>query len=213
MHLLSSILLAISSSVDNLGVAIVFGMRRIKLPFTSNLLIAILTSLGTLISMKAGEYVFTLLPPELANYLSSGIMIAAGGWVILQSRIEKNEKNQRENTVTVILTLRIKYFSLLIRILREPPIADRNSSGFIDSKEAFLLGMALSLNNLAGGIGGGMAGLNPELTSMLVFITSLIFFIFGIRIGSKYFSEWLGNRATLIAGLSLMAIGIYELFI
>lgn len=226
MHLLSSALLSVSSSLDNLGVAIAFGMRKIRLPFISNLIIAVMTSLGTYISMKAGEYVFTLMPTVLANYLSSGIMIAAGGWVMFQSRAkpdENNGKREKEYEVAArdsvdvthrtVISVRIKSLGLLIYILREPATVDRDYSGSIDFKEAFLLGLALTLNNLAGGIGGGMAGLNPELTATLTLITSLIFFVTGMRVGHNYFSNWIGERASQMAGLVLIAIGVYELFV
>lgn len=224
LHLLSSVLLAVSSSLDNLGIAIVFGMRRIRLPFTSNLLIAVMTSLGTFVSMKAGEYMFTLLSPDLANYLSSGIMIAAGGWVMFQSRIKPGENDGKKNgpetkggnsnggAPKTIFTMHIKSLGLLINILREPATVDQDYSGTIEIKEAFLLGLALTLNNLAGGIGGGMAGLNPELTATITLVTSLVFFVCGMRIGHNVLAKWIGERASFIAGLVLIAIGVYEFF-
>lgn len=226
MHLLSIVLLALSTSLDSLGVGIVYGLRRIRLPFASNLLIAVLTGLGTLAAMKAGEYVFALLPRVWANPISSGIMIAAGIWIMFQSWAKPSENSGKKTgepetkagggagcAPKTVITLQIKSLGILIRILKEPATVDRDCSGAIDFKEACVLGMALSLNNLAGGLGGGMAGLDPGLTALLTAMISFFFFVVGIRVGHNYFSRWVGDRATRIAGIVLIAIGIYEFFI
>ena len=226
LHLFSIILLALSTSLDSLGVGIIYGLRKIRLPFTANLLIAVLTGLGTFAAMKAGEYVFTLLPRVWANYISSGAMIAAGIWIMFQSWAKSGENNGKKKDEPgikeeggsqcapgAVITLRIKSLGILIRILKEPTAVDRDYSSAIEFKEACVLGMALSLNNMAGGLGGGMTGLDPELTALLTGFTSFIFFVAGIRIGYNYFTRWIGERATQIAGLVLIAIGVYELFI
>lgn len=223
MHLLSSILLAVSSNLDNLGVAITFGLRKVQVPWTANLLIAMLTGLGTLLSMKAGGYVTSLLPPFWSNLISSVIMVSVGVWVMFQSwGNPAGEEKRRTGTVTkpvaekvpkTIVALRIKTFEVLIYILEEPNTVDQDHSGSVDLKEAALLGAALSLNNIAGGIGGGMAGLKPELTALLAMMISFIFFEMGVTFGKSYFTKYLGDRASQLAGAILIMIGIYEFFI
>jgi putative sporulation protein YtaF len=153
-------------------------------------------------------------------------MIAAGIWIMFQSWAKPGENNgekkdapdtneERSSSCAprTVITLHIKSLGLLIRVLKEPAAIDRDCSGTIDFKEACVLGLALSLNNLAGGLGGGMVGLNPELTAALTALVSFFFFVVGIRLGHNYFSRWVGDRATQIAGLALVAIGVYELFI
>jgi len=231
LHILSIVLLALSTSLDSLAVGVVYGLRRIRLPLSSNLLIAFLTGLGTFAAMKAGAYIFTLMPPAWAAYISSGVMAGAGVWIILQARsqpaandvtAEEQPATQGGSNRTVpslpekgesipLVTFEIRVLGLLIRILKEPVAVDKDSSGSIDFKEACVLGLALTLNNLAGGLGGGMAGLNPGLTALLALATSLLFFLIGLRIGKAYLSRWIGERSAVIAGLALIAISIYEL--
>jgi putative sporulation protein YtaF len=223
VHLLSSILLAVSSNLDNLGVAITFGLRKVQVPWAANLLIAVLTGLGTLLSMKAGGYVTSLLPPFWSNLISSVIMVSVGVWVMFQSWGNPKAKEGSgtvavvnpivENAPKTIIALRIKTFEVLIRILEEPNTVDQDHSGNVDLKEATLLGAALSLNNIAGGIGGGMAGLKPELTALFATMISFIFFEIGVKFGKSYFTKCLGDRASQLAGAILIAIGIYEFFI
>lgn len=223
MHLISSILLAISSNLDNLGVAIAFGMRKVQVQWNANILIAALTGIGTLLSMKAGVYATYLLSPFWNNLISSAIMVSVGIWVMFQSWGNLKEKNNMETISTVkpiiknapktVITLRIKTFEVLIRILEEPSSVDQDHSGVVDLKEAALLGIALSLNNIAGGIGGGMAGLNPELTALLAMIISYISFEIGGKFGKSYVAKYLGDHASQLAGVILIGIGIYEFFI
>jgi putative sporulation protein YtaF len=116
-----------------------------------------------------------------------------------------------ESECVPLVTFEIKVLGLLIRILKEPVAVDQDRSGAIDFKEACVLGLALTLNNLAGGLGGGMAGLNPGLTALLALVTSLLFFVIGLKVGQTYLSRWIGERSAVIAGLALIAIGVYEL--
>lgn len=226
MHILSIVLLALSTSLDSLAVGIVYGLRQIRLPWSSNLLIAFITGLGTFGAMKAGAYIFTLIPPVWASYISSGVMAGAGVWIILQSRGKQGDGSPAsfaeesgkaapllpgESACVPLATFEIKALGLLIRILKEPVAVDKDCSGAIDFREACVLGLALTLNNLAGGLGGGMLGLNPGLTALLALVTSLLFFVTGLKLGQTCLSRWLGESSAAIAGLALIAIGVYEL--
>lgn len=219
-------LLVISISLDSFGIGIVYGLRKIKLPFLSNLLIAFITGLSTFIAMKTGLYLFTLLPPHLARYFVAAALIAAGVWTMRQSWAKPDEKGntctnadaiqaagRESNTTVTFFTLRIKSLGILIQILKEPVSADRDYSGTIDLKEAFLLGAALSLNNLAGGVAGGMAGLTPALAAFFAAIINILFFWSGNRLGHSYLSRWTGGKAAYIAGLMLITIGLIELLL
>jgi putative sporulation protein YtaF len=223
VHLLSSILLAVSSNLDNLGVAITFGLRKVQVPWAANLLIAVLTGLGTLLSMKAGGYVTSLLPPFWSNLIGSAIMVSVGFWVMFQSWGNPKEKDVKEPFAIVkpivegapktIISLRVKTLEVLIRLLEEPNTVDQDHSGSVDLKEAAFLGAALSLNNIAGGIGGGMSGLNPEITALFAMMISFIFFEIGVKFGKSFFAKYLGDRASQLAGAILILIGVYEFFI
>jgi len=54
-HVLSAALLAASSNIDNLGVAVAYGIRHRAIRISTNLLIALVSGGGTLASMAAGE--------------------------------------------------------------------------------------------------------------------------------------------------------------
>lgn len=227
MHLLTALFLAISSNLDNLGVALAYGTRKIQLPLLSNLVIAFITSCGTLITMLLGKYIADyILTATIANYIGASIIIAAGFYVIVQSYREAhltpyddNKDNSRlayhslSQDATRLIAIRLRSLGILIEILRDPVQVDSDSSGTIDLKEAAVMGLALTLNNLATGFGAGVSGLNPALTTAMVFLLSLLFCSAGVAIGRQHVSRWLGNKTSTVAGLLLVLIGFYELFI
>jgi hypothetical protein len=55
LHLLSILLLAVSSSMDNLGTGVSYGLRNICIPLSLNLIIALFNRAGGL--MEPGHYI------------------------------------------------------------------------------------------------------------------------------------------------------------
>jgi len=218
VHFLSMLMLAVSSNLDNIGVGISYGARKIGLSFLANLIVAVITSLGTLLSMTFGSLVALYLPAGVANCLGSLILIIAGLWVAWR---EKNKKAAPAGTGAeesgppngAALKYLPRHLKTLALVSREPHRADLDYSGHISSSEAVVLGLALTMSNLSTGLGAGLAGLNPLLTTALVFLFSLGTLWGGIQFGNRWASRWLGDRAGLVAGLLLVAIGVYEFFV
>lgn len=214
-HYMLILLLAFSCNLDNLGVGISYGARRISIPFTSNFLIALITGAGTIISMLAGNIISNFIKPGYANFLGSLIIVVAGGWVLTKEIVRTNQKKgfpEEQQEPEKRDTSKGPYFSRILKILDNPFIADMDFSGHINIIEGFFLGLALAFNNLANGIGAGMRGLNPLITTLFVVVFSLITIWVGIKTGLGYASRWLGNLARPISGFILVVIGFYGMF-
>src|SRR5512136_986532 len=84
IHLLSILALATSSNFDNVGVGIAYGIRGTCIPFTSNVIIALISGTGTFLSMLAGVWLYHMLKPEVATLVGGLTMIGIGVWVIIQ---------------------------------------------------------------------------------------------------------------------------------
>ncbi|MGO0121856.1 manganese efflux pump [Desulfothermobacter acidiphilus] len=161
MFFLPAFLLALSSNLDNVGVGISYGIRRIGIPFSSNLIIALVSTAGTVVSMCLGSEVARYVPVLLANLIGSGILVAVGVWVIRESWREVGGVDEDSPALAdppakanKLLEWRIRSLGLLVQILREPSLADQDDSRRIEGREALLLALALTINNLAGGFGG-----------------------------------------------------------
>ena len=112
----------------------------------------------------------------------------------------------------VIINFEIKSLGIVIHILKKPMSADFDKSGTITGVEAFMLGLALSLDASGTGIGAVMLGFSPGILGswLLSLLSSLLVFL-GIRLGS-YFSQiaWL-QRFSFLPGILLIIIGICKM--
>lgn len=207
MHIMSIIMLGIAANLDNLGIGLAYGIRRIRIPVGSNLIIAGLSGLATALSGFGGHLLLDILPSGLGNILGGGIVAAVGVWTIASYYQDKN-KNMVLPSPDKELTIE----NLKI-IIEEPHKADIDYSGHISTKEAILLGVALAVNASATGLGAGMTGLSVIGMTLSVIIFSLLTITIGDYTGQRCASLYLGDRAALVAGILLIMVGIYEMFI
>ena len=213
-HLLVIILLAISSNLDNVGIAAAYGTRKVAIPFNSNVLIAIVTGIGTLLSIMVGKGIYWILKPGLANFIGASIIIGAGIWVTVQETIfrSRNSSDDEQCKAVGADADSKPLLTKVLMILNNPFVADRDFSGSIDIREGFLLGLALTLNNIPNGVGAGMIGLSPALTTSFVFVFSIMTIWIGIKAGHYFGSHLFGRLAGPVSGLLLIAVGVYEIF-
>ena len=198
LHLL---FLSIAANLDNLGVGVAYGVKRIKVPPLSNLIIAVIAFIFGCVSVFTGSWIGRFLNDTTANTIGAILIIGVGLWMMrpkkLQFILERNPL--RSET------------SLIIKILHEPEVADSDHSALISWQESILLGVALSLNVCTNGISAGLWRLNAIYTALCMAIFSYITIAFGIILGLRYGSRWLGNKATFAAGILLILIGIRQL--
>ena len=95
-------------------------------------------------------------------------------------------------------------------IMMKPENADMDRSKHIDFREATFLGVALSINNVGGGVSAGMTGLNPFWVGFLSAVLNFVA-LWGGNYIAEVFIRWnLSRRATVVAGMILIAIGIEQ---
>ena len=78
LHILTIFLLALSSNLDNIGVGTSYGARGINIPFSSNLLIAVITGAGTFVSMTIGNGISNIINPILQTLWAHFLLEARG---------------------------------------------------------------------------------------------------------------------------------------
>ena len=88
--------------------------------------------------------------------------------------------------------------NVLMGILRDPEKADFDGSKTISFSEAIVLGIALSINNIAGGFDAGVTNLNLWLTATISGVFSFICISGFAYVGKRYLAEYLGNGLRLL---------------
>ncbi len=211
-EILILVVFAIAANLDNLGVGIAYGLRRERISSRSNLVIAIMSIGLTFIAMKFGQWVQPILPVKVANDLGASVIIIVGIWVFFEVEIQR------------IWSILRQYFCRKIGIEKQidrpktkpDPNAlmrflSQKDPSAISIRETLILGVSLSLNAMVGGFGASLAGHNAIVTSSAVGGFSYLTILTGQSLAINYASKWLGSFSQRLAGLLLMAIGIYEL--
>ncbi|MBC7324788.1 MAG: sporulation membrane protein YtaF [Moorella sp. (in: Bacteria)] len=205
---LVTLFLALAVSLDGLGVGLAFGLRQIKLPWFSLILVSLVSMLTSFLSMAAGHLIAIVFNPALAGHLGAGILLTLGLVITLEAYLKKPGSGQAEVT---LIKLRLSRLGLVIQILKEPSRADLDFSGSISGREALALGLALALDALGTGVGAAAAGFSLFLTPLLIGCCQLLLVEAGLLLGRRWQLEKLGWRRAAIPGLILIAIGLWRL--
>lgn len=205
MHVFSILLFVISANLDNLAVAVAYGIKKIKIGVTSNLLIALVSAIGTLASMCLGKLALNFISTRISNIIGSSILIMLGLWFTAHFLFKRKCKEPS-------LENHNNEFCQCQSLLDNPEMADTDASNTIEPKESVSLAIALTLNNFGLGIGASITGLSIPFTSLATFAVSALMIPLGFFLGRTYLSKLFGKYAELISALLIIFMGLYELF-
>lgn len=201
MHFLYILLISLVNNLDNIGVRFAYSIAGIKISISKNLWISFITFLISFLAAMSGKILSEFLSKQLSAEISAAILITVGLWLMLGPYIHKNDRRQDNE----------KKKNWASEILENPEKADLDCSKDIDFKEATLLGIALSINNIGGGLGAGIIGLNSIYVGLFSAVISFLSLFAGNYV-SEIFEHWnFGTKATIIAGVFLILIGLKQI--
>lgn len=195
-HFWDAITIALANNVDNLGVRIAYSIRGIKISVAINLWIAVITfvisSAAALLGSAAAEFLGTTVAPVTAMVL----LVALGIWMLIEPWRERRQSVYSANSAA--------HFS------RHPEKPKSNLREPVGLKEGTILGIALSINNIGGGISAGILGINPYLVGALSAAVSFLA-LWGGNHFAVFFARWrMANNAGLLGGLLLIGLGVKQ---
>ncbi len=177
--ILTCMLLALSTSIDSIGIGLTYGIRDITISRQSKIILFIISLIISSISILIGNTLNNILSKEITNIIGSLILFFIGIIILVQTL--KREKRQEKK----VYKLFIKFLGITIQIIKDPISSDFDNSKKIDSKEAIYLGTALSLDSFSVGIGAGMLGSISIIFPLIVSLFQIIFLSLGRNIGEK----------------------------
>lgn len=199
MEFFYALLIALANNVDTIGVRIAYTVKGIKVSHEINLWIALIAFSISAFAALSGEIIVSFLPAKLASIISMVLLVLIGLWLIIEPYIHKPVKPANRPPH-------------LLDILGDPVEADQDHSKHIDFKEATVLGMALSLNNIGGGLSAGILGINWLLMGLLSALISWLIFGAGNQLTDYTNKAGWGTKAPVVAGLILIIIGLKQLW-
>lgn len=215
--LLAYIILAVSVSIDALGIGITYGFRNTKINRFAKIVLFVISVCITAISVCIGNSISNIFPTNFTTLVGSMILVCMGLFVIYQALKNKDEvKNTKVlKTEPKIYRFFIEFLGITIQIIRDPISSDLDGSKKIDVKEAMYIGIALSIDSICVGICSSIIGYSSLLFPILVASFQLMFLSVGRLIGEKIssVSNIPENIWNVLSGVLLICIGISRWFI
>jgi putative sporulation protein YtaF len=200
LELLILFVFGVALSLDGFGAGLAYGLRRIKVPIASMLIISITSGVAVSISLVLGHLAAQGIPPQLAQYLGGWLLILLGLWILLQALRRSTER---------ILRLRIPQLGVVIQVLLEPLDADLDQSGCISEREAMVLGIALALDAFAAGFAIALSGLFTMFVPLFVVGGLFVLLNLGMVLGERS-ARLLTSKVQLLPGCLLIALGLFR---
>ena len=211
----SILLIAISLSLDAFGAGITYGMRKIRIPLVSKLIICFMSVLYSGLALIAGKAAHGFLPPAVASIAGAVILASMGVYIIMQSFLKKEESMKEKSSLKKgkLFEIALKSLGITIQVIRNPDNGDIDSSGIIDTREALLLGFALSVDAIGVGIGSALAGISSLLIPLAAGVFQMLLLHAGTCLG-KRFGESSGlnkKMLSVVPGILLITMALIRI--
>lgn len=217
MTLLTIIIFALALNMDALATGVAYGIRKIKIPLSSLLIISSMSMLSIIVSMALGQALAHFLSESFAHKLGGCILVAIGIWLLAQAWREHTPNDVLPEGIATptkqqLMQIRIRALGLVIQVLREPSKADLDQSGIISPKEALLLGIALAMDSFGAGFAVSMMGFEPLLTALVVGVGHIVLTYLGLLMGNGFAATRMGQKMAVLPGFILITLGLFKLY-
>lgn len=216
--LINSLILALSSSIDSLGIGITYGIKNTKISHMGKVVLLVISFSVSILAVSFGDGIKNIFSDFATKLIGNIILIAMGVFVCFQairknapdSATESSHSDSIHKKEEKIYSFFIDFLGITIQIIKNPSSSDLDLSNSIDSKEALFLGFALSLDCFCIGTCGSMIGISPFLFPLFISIFQLVFLSIGNVLGKRLsqLSHWPDNTWSIISGILLIFIGL-----
>lgn len=215
MWFLSGLLLAVSLSMDALGIGISYGLRGVKVPNLPRIIISFISLLFTAIAIGIGNVIVLFLPDYLAKLVGSGMLAVLGAVILIKEFIgNKKVENKGEKTEKV-WNFNLKSLGIIIKIIRHPIHCDVEKSTSVGIRESIYMGVALSIDSFGAGISSAVSGVNNFFVPVMVGLCQFIFLSLGIFCGRKLtaFKKVDSKVFVILSGVLLIILAVVRYFL
>lgn len=206
--MLESILLVISLCVDACVASFAYGTNKIKIPFTSNLVLSGISTLFLAISLGFGSLISRFIPADLTQLFCFAALFTLGFMRFFEGILKNylNKKALSPNHIEVNLF----DFKLVMNVYADATLADLDHSKSLSVKEALYLGIALSLDSLIVGLGAGLAPVAFTQVIPCSILFNLLAICIGCLIGNKC-AEKINIDLSWLSGIIIIFLSFLKL--
>ena len=198
MELVALLVFGFALSLDGFGAGLAYGLRQIRVPIVSMVIISLTSGLAISVSLLLGHLAAQGIPPDPARHLGGVLLILLGFWILLQALRSSTRRT---------LSIRIPQLGIVIQVLLEPLDADMDGSGCISAREAVVLGVALALDAFAAGFAIALSGLFSVFVPLFVVVGLFMLLHLGMVMGQRS-AHLLSDKVSLLPGCLLIVLGV-----
>lgn len=209
IHLPSILLFAAAANMDSFLIGLSYGLKKIRINGKINNIVGIITAIGTALSMLFGQGILTLFPFGSANAAGGLLILGIGlaGFLRFALPQESNPVSNQEN--------RESDQKLTRESGQKADLKSKSDTGgkTLTIRQVVWLSLALTVNNIALGVGASFTGMHVLSTTLCSFLISVLFLYSGNTIGYQSILPLHARYAEGLANLMIVLLGLYEMLI
>lgn len=181
INILKAFAFAFSANIDNIAIGMSYGIKKIKIDKSINIMIAIFMAIITYITMFIGKSISNLFNMTLIHKIGAYTLILIGAYLLLKEIISKKKSIEEENLPNITF------------------------------KNILVIVFTLSTNNIATGIAASMIDINIILTFIFTIIFSFLLLYIGNKIGRNILNNNLEKYSNILSALIIIILGIFQI--
>lgn len=202
------IVLIVALSVDAFAASFAYGVDKVRIPPLSAVIVAALSDFILIASLFIGNLFKAYIPASLTTFLSFSILLALGTAKLFDSSIKRIIRQNRFGSRQ--LHISFKNLSFILTVYAEPQEANITDVEVLSPSEAISLGLALSLDSAAAGIGAASLEYPLLLTALISFVIGILSVYSGCRLG-RLLAARTDFNFSLISGILLVFLAFAKL--
>lgn len=202
------IVLIVALSVDAFAASFAYGVDKVRIPPLSAVIVAALSDFILIASLFIGNLFKAYIPASLTTFLSFSILLALGTAKLFDSSIKRIIRQNRFGSRQ--LHISFKNLSFILTVYAEPQEANITDVEVLSPSEAISLGLALSLDSAAAGIGAASLEYPLLLTALVSFVIGILSVYSGCRLG-RLLAARTDFNFSLISGILLVFLAFAKL--
>ena len=207
--MIETLLLVLSVSIDSFLASISYGTSKIRIPFSSALIVDIISSTMLGSSLLVGSFLQDYISLNIAKIISFIILFLLGIYRLFESILKSYINNNSKELSP--FKFKLFDFNFVLQVYADEIKADFDKSKILTSKESIYLAFALSLDSLAVGFGSSLLTINYIEVFIVSIIIGLIAILLGACVGRK-FVESTNLNLSWLSGLMLIILAFLRVF-
>ena len=177
--IIEALLLVTALSIDTFISSLAYGTNKIKIPFSSAMIINIICSLFLAVSILLGEFFEPYVSENLIQLISFFLLFSLGTIKLFNKKIKELFNYLKQ------ISLKQSKVNFFMNIYTNPEKADLDTSKSLSSKEAIWLALTLAVDGLSVGFGAGLTNINHFLVIFFTLFSDMIAIYLGCYIGNR----------------------------